>query len=224
MEFCLIAPTPVLRRFKRPREFALAQRLASDSAYYEHYRQRLADGAHVIVDNGAYEGELVSFSTLIGLCVDLKPSVVVAPDFMGRPKESRYIANEFMQLLRLRSPDWQTVMEVIHWMGDPWEYLQLYKTSKADWIGVPKRMTERVEVFQNFKRAGLFFDTRPYQPHHALGLNSMGELEGLAALKVFVSCDSQKPWKDWLPINPNRHESYFGDKLKEIDATCLKYV
>lgn len=226
MEFCLIAPTPVQRQFKRPREFCLAQRCLTDREYFEHYRQRRIDGAHVILDNGAYEGALRTFRELVELCREIKPSVVVAPDFMGHAKQSRYVANEFIIGIHEEGvlDHYQTTMEVIHGTGDPWEYLSLYTTSKADWIGVPKRLDGRVELFHNLKRAGQIVD----KPHHALGLNYgnndinqsgvayMNELEALAALRIFTSCDSEKPTK----------VASIGvtSLLRDIDILCRKYA
>lgn len=79
--------------------FVIAPTYLKYPAYAEFYKRERQEGAYTILDNGAFEGELVSTSDLLGIIEELKPDEVVAPDIIGDKNATLSVANEFMNAL-----------------------------------------------------------------------------------------------------------------------------
>lgn len=85
MELCLIAPAAHVRQTSLlPGRFCLAN-VAQNcrSEYQEFFSDQTAAGYEVVLDNGAFEGELVSDDQYVGAINVIKPQVVVAPDLLN---------------------------------------------------------------------------------------------------------------------------------------------
>lgn len=202
MYYCTIAPATYLKQLgSRKRHFALAQVALRDDRYRDFYRQAAEHGEHVILDNGAYEGELLGFAALLELAVDIRPSVVVAPDFLRDAEKSRYVAQAFRDYIARGGAKSFDVMEVLQespenqiaWLG-------AYKSiAPGTWVGIPKWFTQRARFFTELAAFGLM---RTDVQHHFLGINSMDEVALLAKLPIIsnvwgcASIDSKCAWKE----------------------------
>lgn len=188
MYFCFTAPVDYeyIHR-KRKRHFALAQWCRNHPGYLELMRELRGRGDHIILDNGAYEGEMLDFPDLYEIAWVLKPNVLVLPDFIGQPKETEYVSRQFQKSFVATVE----TMFVLHSTETLEEYIWRYAAIKTSWIGIPKKLRvegkSRLEMFKFLKDAKLI---RKNISHHLLGLNS-NELEELAFFRdICVSCDN----------------------------------
>lgn len=115
MEFCPICPTAYLDTFAAGSHthLVLANFYGRDTKYAEWYRGRVRLGDTVILDNGAYEGELVDPLELLRVVLDLRPTVVVLPDVPNNFKATIKSSQDFTYMLRVIKCHVQT-MQVVH--------------------------------------------------------------------------------------------------------------
>lgn len=67
----------------------------------KHLRETRGDSIRIILDNGAYEGQLMSPNEYLRMCRELRPQVVVLPDLVGTSwKESHKLSQAFLYTLR----------------------------------------------------------------------------------------------------------------------------
>lgn len=97
MKFCLIPPPHLVELDAlMPRSFCLAHWLERYPRYLGYYATN-ADDKFTIMDNGVYEGETVSDTTLVDLAKEVKPDVLVLPDIRGGDwKENLEKARQFV--------------------------------------------------------------------------------------------------------------------------------
>jgi hypothetical protein len=70
-------------------DFALAQHVLDSKTYADFYRRQRANSRYVILDNGFHElGHPLSIPELKEAAERIEPSVIVAPDWLGKPKET----------------------------------------------------------------------------------------------------------------------------------------
>lgn len=70
-------------------DFALAHEVLQDSEYAEFYTKQRKAGRFVIMDNGFHElGKPLSTIELLLAASKIQPSVVISPDWLGRPEET----------------------------------------------------------------------------------------------------------------------------------------
>jgi len=79
--------------------FVIAPTYIKYPLYAEFYKRERQRGAYTILDNGAFEGQLVSVSDLLRIIEDLKPDEVVAPDIIGDRDATLDAADKFMHAL-----------------------------------------------------------------------------------------------------------------------------
>jgi hypothetical protein len=211
MRFCLIAPAPILDGIgPRPQHFALAQWLERDEHYRAFYETRINEGETVIIDNGAYEGEMLDFVKLTRSPVG--NVVVVAPDFLQLPKESDYVGRQFRKYVHSDL----AVMQVIHDSpDDAIGFAGAMRNAWGDWIGLPKWNRSRVALLAQLQQANLL----PNKPIHLLGRNSDEEIVRAAKLGCVTSIDSSWPWDG--PANPTKNFRDTKHLLAKMDQLCL---
>lgn len=232
MEFAVIAPTSLLSTYAAGRavQFCLAQ-YCNRPDYFTFYRSEVERGTTVILDNGAYEGELMDFRELSRIAHELQPTVLVLPDVIGNAKMTTYLHNAFREYWKPASAEnWPRLMAVLQG-GDIWELIEQYTKVPELWIGFPRCMEEttgarRPQLVEKLKQIGLWQSSTK---HHALGMleGSLSELTQLAKAG-FHSCDSSNPvWRGisiQLPFDidwkGNFSRSNIYDRLNPINDIC----
>lgn len=97
MEFCIISPIAGLERYSTLSKTHLLLPQIQDQRYWDFYLKRRAAGDTIILDNGAYEGELNNKRLLecIGL---IQPNVIALPDHLGADwKASHHLSMNFLE-------------------------------------------------------------------------------------------------------------------------------
>lgn len=205
MDFAPICPTPSLEKYLRTRNtwFALAQ--MNDPQYQKFYRYDKPEGVTVILDNGAYEGEmkLEQYDMAIEF---FNPTVAVLPDIMlGDADRSLHLSLGFLEQCGLSSNEYHN-----EWMfvpqaapGDIEGFARVTYTALQDkritWVGIPRCLvtdiTETPLARVNFANA--IKKDFPHIKVHALGMinGCIPELYYLQKAGV-LSCDSSWPFNN----------------------------
>lgn len=91
MELALITPADCVEytRFL-PGRFCLANIAMEHPKYKEYFKQASSEGSQVILDNGAFEKDLLGAEELTSLGVDINASIVIAPDIYGGNTHESY--------------------------------------------------------------------------------------------------------------------------------------
>lgn len=226
MEFCVISPTCLLEEYStRSRwQMCVAAWVVSNGVredtmirtkYWEFYKSRVAAGDKVILDNGAYEGQMVPNDIYIKMIEDLKPYAYVVPDLIRNHEGSLKLERTFPLFVGSRR-----IFVVHDHLGN--------LPSTCDWFAVPKWWgKERVARTTALR-------SKVNRPIHALGFiddNSLDELLQLAALGV-QSIDSSEPvWKGlWESSAPYKfkvavHQQFMAKfkvnvNLEEVFRLC----
>lgn len=173
--------------------------------YKQFFVRKIKSGDFVILDNGAYEGDLVSSQEYADMIRELKPSVYVLPDVPGQFAESMKSSSGFLNRFGIRGesdPLW-----VVHGKdGDLDQLTTSYCVGAmlCPWVGF-SRLTNhfgltsphwrrRVDFIQYLQSEGKWGEGAE---HHALGMldGCMRELPLLAASGIY-SIDSSAPiWR-----------------------------
>lgn len=196
MHYACIAPTAYLEQYAGRGHFqlCLAQVAMRDAGYFEWYRKRRELGDFVILDNGAYEGELVGARELIRVSEELQPNVLTIPDKINDADESQRLYDDFMREANgVKQFGWPAFMRVLqHESRDMDDWQELIDNIHDNWVALPRVLKEfRVEV------AGYLNATkRSYQNVHAFGwTGNLNEVRQLAKLGV-TSIDTSAPvWR-----------------------------
>jgi hypothetical protein len=189
----------------------LAQQASRDARYFEFYRKRARLGDTVILDNGAYEGQLVTFEELLRLTRELKPTVLVMPDKLGDYEETKRMEQQFLPMAMRASyvPQLMPVLQSSD-TADVWQWIRTYREHTFyKWIAFPRCMGEqRTILASGLKYAALWDSTCKYW---ALGMLD-GDIEELSELSHlgFYGCDSSAPV--WRGLQ--------GFSLNEADRTA----
>lgn len=187
----------------------------------------MKEGKTVILDNGAWEGELLDFKELGKVIDDLKPTVAVLPDVIGNMKMTQYLHKSFVSYVGYAChywPEWMTVLQ-----GESiWEAMTMYHKAQTSWIGFPRAMEDlRVLLPKRLQEIGMWkHDVR----HHALGMQN-GDLEECKELAKlgFYSIDSSNPiWRQVLKKEEDidfsareyKAEWVFNEQMKLVEAAC----
>lgn len=87
MRLAVIAPPhhlKILEAIHQDYHLALAQHLMLKGEYFDWHKMRAAEGHHVIVDNGAAEGEMPDFDYVVGIANQTGATEIVLPDILRR--------------------------------------------------------------------------------------------------------------------------------------------
>lgn len=127
MKPALITPTAFVNHSDlMPSLFCIGS-IAMRSKYYRRFFIDRTEGGKrtVILDNGAFEGNLLTASELHDLAVEIKPSVVVAPDlYGGNTAESYSLSQSFVE----SEQDYYRDIEI----PVPWEFMLVMQTELED--------------------------------------------------------------------------------------------
>lgn len=233
MDFAPIVPTSVLSKYLNPRSrktwFALAH--VEDLRYRGFYASR-PDDVTLILDNGAYEGQL-NISNYSEAITWYRPTVAVLPDLYLAPSARSFnLSFGFLEIYRGYQPEWMFVPQAEP--GDEKGFINIVGKSLEDprikWIGLPRCTTTHISnnpLFRcNIARA--IRDQYPEIKIHALGMSNgnVHELYYLQAAGV-RSCDSSAPY--WRKFNLDDDIDFDYDEpldliqrdpFEEVDA-CL---
>lgn len=192
MQYACIAPTAYLDQYAGRGHFqlCLAQVAMRDAAYFEWYKRRREAGDFVILDNGAYEGELVTPEKLIECARELNPNVLTVPDKINDAAESKRMAEDFAQ----RDQPFQTmrVLQSVSRDLDEWCEEAVYQGGRfSNWVALPRALGDfRPQV------AGAVHSMLDHANIHAFGwTGNLNEVRQLAKLGV-TSIDTSAPvWR-----------------------------
>lgn len=202
MHYACIAPTAYLDQYAGRGHFqlCLANVAIRDAAYFEWYRKRREAGDFVILDNGAYEGELVTFDELCRVGRELNAQVVTVPDKINDAGESHRIAKDFLsECWRHLDETKTTLMRVLQHESREvraWDLLQYDLSQEFDytWIAYPRVLGEmRPKIISETTKTTLAGDGMNV---HAFGwTGNLNEVRQLAKLGV-TSIDTSAPvWR-----------------------------
>ncbi len=217
----------------RPVQFCLAQHFLNPEleTYARFYTSAVAKGRLVILDNGVYEGQLLSFQKLWDCIQALRPKVVVLPDVMKDPRLTDYLHESFLDFVVSRSAydigcHLPQHMSVLH-HDNIWDLVQAYQKVSTPWVGLPRHLGHlRRELCSRLHYLNLW---RPELKVHALGMinGDVAELAALARLGV-ASADSSNPvWRncsgkeDLDPASTYSLTTIAVRALQEIDQCTL---
>lgn len=220
MDFAPIPPTQDLAKYlsKRKTWFALAQEVDFD--YVDFYHKRDKD-VTLILDNGAYEGEL-HLDMLVHAITLYTPDIVVLPDLLlGQSERSLYLSLGFLEQYGLSSAQYHN-----EWMfvpqaepGDIDGFVNATRTAMKDkritWVGIPRCLVTDIttDPLARYHFAKAMKKDHPDIKLHALGMinGCVPELYYLQKAGV-LSCDSSWPF----------NHGNTDDNLKEIDQCLLR--
>jgi hypothetical protein len=97
MKVAFIAPSLITEYVcsKTDYQLCLPRPLELQTDYFDFYRKASGNGHHVILDNGAAEGELVNPQELLEAAAIIKPAEVVIPDVMKDVRATLSMAKQF---------------------------------------------------------------------------------------------------------------------------------
>lgn len=249
MKVALITPTAFLRRFATTDyHLVLAQQYMHDEKYRRFYKERVAAGDHVMLDNGAYElGQSIPTAKLIEIAEDLNPTAVYLPD--ARFDTAKTISLMEEALPKFKGRGWKLlgvpqgnslegVLECYQW---------ILSNSDIDGFGIYEEVGEVTGLgrrwdFLDYLQKEKLVDDRLY--YHMLGMEEdLVNIKHLARFKFVSGIDSAKPiayglWgirfdEDLGPIcpYPHRQKSYFnieytsfGDIINHNIQCTLKWA
>lgn len=216
ISFGYIAPINYLNYIPHKSTFHLClAHLCTNETYCEFYRAKRERGDLIFMDNSAFElGEGIENERLLDLIDEsgIKPHVIVAPDFPGRPAVKTLNA-----LVKFRtSIENRNYKEDVRIMGvpqseigkhDQWImcYNEMTSNGIADTIGMsilalPNafcQLTGTTDISHNrlygslyLRRMGLY---RTSMWHHYLGAGSPSEIQLIPQLQMADSMDSSSP-------------------------------
>jgi len=178
MKIMHIAPTEVLQKVQMTGSMAIAPKIMELN--HNPYTLR---GIYSCIDNGAFEGKQLPFSTVIRLAAQLDIPEMVLPDVMGDQAATSKVINaaiiEYMQDFRDVKVNFMAVLHKFN--------LTAYSSPFVSVIGLPKCLKDRqismIEIYKHSK-----------QEIHFLGLQSIKELTP-EANKIVRSCDTSLAFK-----------------------------
>lgn len=221
MQFCVISPAAGLGRFATLSKIHLVLSHVKNPVYREFYRQRQEAGDTLILDNGAYEGQM-AYKELLDAIAWYRPKVVVLPDILlGDSHESLKMSQRAHRELRNKiDVEWMFVPQAPP--GKPKNFFDILKrgieTIEPQWVGIPRALGTHVASFglaHAFEvRATAVKAVHNINPNinvHCLGMLA-GSVEELGYLRMTncASIDSSAPvWRGWSGFkieDPRWHE------------------
>lgn len=209
MEFCIIAPTPLLREFASMSRYHLVLAQVTQPSYFKFYKEMKARGDYIILDNGAYELARFDPRRYAEIIDDLKPDLVVLPDILLGDVADSFAYSTGMRIwlesVLKHKPEWMIALQAPQ--GQYKQYLvTLQHTLEKDaWnikhIGLPRALATHIfhQPHARISIAATVRDQRPDITLHALGMlaGNVHELSFLDAVGV-SSIDSSAPvWRGW---------------------------
>jgi hypothetical protein len=203
VQFCIIAPATGLQKWATKSKAHLVLSHVTNALYQQFYRKRSEAGDLVILDNGAYEGQVNSDQLLerIGL---YHPKVVVLPDLLGGSGEDSF------RLSKTFHDRWRSIISHTEWMYVPqgetlkdFEYAlnKGIEEIQPEWIALPRILGTKLSpgIHTRAQWCAYIHDRYPSGNVHGLGMLSgdTREIPYLADANC-SSIDSSAPvWRGW---------------------------
>lgn len=243
MNFYPLGPTAFLNKLLGPTypyHMVLAQHLYdkdfTPTDYFMYFRRRcLLNGYHIILDNGMYEEQRVSFDYLLRATLELNPHVVILPDVKEQMGATLSGGEVFKTLLKREKWKGKTMTVVQAERGNLEQHVHAYMEAvkQSRWVGLPRNadfgvgdtLCRRANFLRELVKRKVY---QQAHDHHALGMRdgSLEELKSLAESGLVKSCDSSAPiwrglqsfdldgtreWKE-VPFDPN--EGWWGQSVQ----------
>lgn len=145
MKLATILPTHYLSLAKDDEmHMALAHLIGKDEVYTQFFKDRAAEGKHVILDNGVVEtGVPVSIEELVSKALMIGASELILPDHFMQGEATIQSAIECIPYVRKTAPDMKIMVvpqgeTVEEWLYFAREIIQL----DIDTLGIPKVLTK----------------------------------------------------------------------------------
>lgn len=199
MRVAFITPTPMLQQFATKSDYhlVLAHIYKEDAAYREFYKERVAAGDFVILDNSAYElQEAVNVQIILECAKDLNPTAVFLPDSRFDKDRTIALAREAKEVLSghgwklLGVPqgnDLRSILECYRWMGSQdWiDGFGLYEEiGEVAGLGIRKDFLAYLEEYR------LVY---PGKHYHMLGMEEdLTQIQALGSYRWVNGIDSAK--------------------------------
>jgi hypothetical protein len=212
-------------------DFVIASICQRLEEYYEFNKLQRRKGRFVVLDNGAFEGELLDEVDLVDIVEDLQPQEVVAPDVIGNRNATFKRSSKFIDLLQRKNIRVQIQVCPQGRNFEEWaeSYRELANLPGVSVIGVSYvghfDCPEDCDYFGDLSAEEVirlrFFHylvgqklLRSDKAHHLLGLFSPGALRWYARYPFIRSIDTSFPVVCALHRTVmNRTTSKFPDKL-----------
>lgn len=235
MKVAFITPTPMLEEFATRSQYhlVLAHIYEVDAEYRKFYKERVAAGDFVILDNSAYElQESVAVERLLQCALDLNPTAVFLPDCRFNTERTIELAEEAYKVLGGHSwklfgvpqgNDLSSILKCYHWFANQtWiDGFGLYEE-----IGEVAGLGTRKDFLQYISEHDYIFSDKHY---HLLGMEEdLTQIEALGKFPWVSGIDSAKAvvyglsgiWLDATGTEeayPHRPEGYFqiSDRSQE---------
>lgn len=206
MDFCVISPTAGLERYAVLSKTHLVLAHEWKGAYAEFYTERQRKDDFIILDNGAYEGSHIHFDEYVKTIYDVRPAVVVLPDFLLQPwKRTWHAAMYFLDQCYNSLPPVQYLYIPQAEPGDLHGFLESYTEAVMDprisWIGIPRALAYAItdNPLMRVEFARMVRRDHPRIKLHAFGMVN-GDVHELVYLEKagVTSIDSSAPvWRGW---------------------------
>jgi hypothetical protein len=210
MKFAPIVPIPMLDMIESS-EYHMCLAGAMYMRQYRDFYMSLyghSGSKHVILDNGAAEGKMLSDEALLELAALLQPSELVVPDVM----HDCYRTVDALRHFYPKVPAPLNLMVVIQ--GKTWYEIN-YCLDHAlrhnvHSVALPKLLCQHLGSNARLAAAELIRDTNESIPIHCLGCSkrALAEAKDLARQGIVRSIDSASPVVMGLMDEPIAHQEY----------------
>lgn len=251
MNFAIISPTAGLQKFSTLSHVHLLLAHVDNPLYWQFYRKLSEDSNQLLIlDNGAYEGQMNLDILRQRVERTLRPTCLVLPDFCGTHSEDTFAASQ--NFLQQHRHEWPIdFMYIPQFDGTIQDYnamrnhlRRMVEAYGIRWIGLPRIMAER-----GYSRASLCLWIKDLNMAHgtdtcyvhAFGMcnGSVRELEELRDAGC-DSIDSSAPvWRGWngyaieatkpwvqngTPCNFDAHPDTLTPKSEQLILANLRKV
>jgi len=222
MRYYAIAPRNGLSVIKDYTHFLVVAQWLRDQKYRVFFKSKAADGAQIILDNGAYEyGEAMQDDEFLLFAAQLKPTIVVAPDVFRDYAKTIQRVEGFFKLVNDRCLESQFEIMGVPQGKTVKEWVRCFErlSEICDVIGLPvAQFGDRSGVVRNFLARNV--DDRTTPRIHLLGLWSPHELGMYKGVTRVQSIDTSLPFKyaerGWMLEKPS---GWIGVEIQS-DAPC----
>jgi hypothetical protein len=217
VDFCILSPIAGLERYSTLSKTHLLLSQIRDPRYWEFYNRRHKAGDFIILDNGAYEGQLDRVRLIE--CIKLvHPHVVALPDRLGEDwKASHRSSINFLEsyYYEFDNLEWLYIPQASP--GDIVGFVEsLFKAlddERISWIGLPRALSYSItsDLLMRVRVAEQIRKRNSRVKIHALGMvkGSLEELRQLRSSGCVTSIDSNAPvWRGWCGYSLIRVENF----------------
>lgn len=206
MNFCIITPIAGLERYATLSKTHLLLAHLKQEEYWEFYKHRREAGDFIILDNGAYEGQM-SPSRLLDRIRYVRPNVVALPDHLCQHwHKTWHDAQQFLDsyFYEIENVEWLYIpqSEPGDIIGFIESLMRALDDERIKWIGLPRALAYAItqDPFMRVRMAEQIHKRSSRVKLHAFGMvkGSVEELDLLRSTHCVTSIDSNAPvWRGW---------------------------